>query len=91
VLGGPGGTGVGHLLLALDPARFGDGFEDGVDELVDSLRATEPLDPGQAVLVPGDPERAAAAERRRDGIPLARAVVEDMRAIAQALEVGFEL
>ena len=88
VLGGPAGTGVGHLLLALDPARFGDGFEDGLDELVDSLRATEALDPGQAVLIPGDPERSAAAERARDGIPVARAVVEDMRAVAA--ETGAE-
>jgi LDH2 family malate/lactate/ureidoglycolate dehydrogenase len=88
VLGGGSGGEVGHFLMALDPGRFTDEFEAGTDSLIDDLRATEPLDPSQAVLIPGDPEREAADERRNKGIPVARAVVEDMRWVAR--EAGAE-
>lgn len=85
--------GLGHFFCVLDPGRFrpaGD-FESDVDGMVDALRASEPLDPAQPVLVAGDPERAAAAERRRTGIPLSRAVFEDVRGIARASGVPFLL
>jgi LDH2 family malate/lactate/ureidoglycolate dehydrogenase len=80
---GGGGSGIGHFLLALDPGRFRDGgeFEADLDRFVDSLRACAPLDPSRPVLVPGDPERAAA-QLRRTGIPLTRSVVEDLRGVA---------
>ena len=84
---------VGHFFLALDPARFrppGE-FEGDLDAMIDSLRATEPIDPGRPVRVPGDPERAAATERRRSGIPMSRGVIEDIRAVARASGVPFEL
>lgn len=89
--GGPG-TGIGHFFLAVDPRRFrGEGeFEADVDLLVDSLRSSAPVDPSQPVLVPGDPERAAA-ERRRAGIPLTRSVMEDIRTVAVASGVPFIL
>ncbi len=91
VLPGPGV--VGHFLLALDPARFGPAGElqAGVDELSAELRGTRPLDPVRPVLVPGDPERAARAERERLGIPLSRSVFEDVRLVARASGVPFRL
>jgi LDH2 family malate/lactate/ureidoglycolate dehydrogenase len=92
--GTPGtGAAVGHFCLALDPSRFralGE-FETGVDALVDGLRASPPLDPREPVLVAGDPEHAAHAERSRSGIPLSRAVVEDIRAVGRASGVPFLL
>lgn len=81
---------VGHFTLALDPEAFAEGFEGRVDELVDDLRSTRPVG-ATAVMVAGDPERAAAAERERDGIPLARAVVEDIRHVAAAAGAEFVL
>lgn len=83
-----GGDTVGHFALALDPEAFAEGFEPRMDELLDDLRGTEPLG-DRAVMIPGDPERQAAAERTRDGIPVARAVVEDIRGVARA--AGAEL
>jgi LDH2 family malate/lactate/ureidoglycolate dehydrogenase len=95
---GPAGFGtekarVGHFFLALDPARFRPAGEFGgdLDAMIESLRATEPLDPGRPVMVPGDPERAAASERARSGIPMSRSVLEDIRAVARASGVPFEL
>ena len=91
VLGGGRGGDVGHFFLALDPTRFTEDFDDGIDSLIDDLRATPPLDPSQAVLIPGDPERAAAGERRNEGIPVARAVVEDVRWVAAQAGAEFLL
>jgi LDH2 family malate/lactate/ureidoglycolate dehydrogenase len=87
----PGGT--GHFFLALDVARFRPLAEFGADvgAMVDALHATPPLDDDQPVLVAGDPERTAAAERARDGIPLSRSVVEDLRFVTRAAGVEFLL
>ena len=84
---------VGHFMLALDPARFRPAGEFGrdLDALIDSLRAARPLDPRRPVRVPGDPERAAASVGAREGMPMSRSVIEDIRAVARASGVPFEL
>jgi LDH2 family malate/lactate/ureidoglycolate dehydrogenase len=83
---------VGQFFLALDPGRFGDGdFGERLDELVTWLRDTPPLTTGRDVQVAGDPERLVLAERERLGIPLARAVVEDLREVAADAGVTFLL
>jgi LDH2 family malate/lactate/ureidoglycolate dehydrogenase len=84
---------VGHFFLALDPRRFlEDGeFEAGLDDLVDALHATRPLDPTQAVCVAGDAEHEAARVRASSGVPLSRSVVEDLRTVAHAAGVPFTL
>lgn len=82
-----------HFFLVLDPRRFRDepDFEADLDGLMDSLRASRPRDPGRPVLVAGDPEHAALAVRRREGIPLARGVVEDLRVVAHEAGAPFLL
>ena len=84
---------VGHFVMALNPARFAgtDLFGDHVDRLIDTLHDTAPLDPDRPVLVPGDPERAALAERRANGIPLTRSVFEELRTVARVSGVPFLL
>jgi LDH2 family malate/lactate/ureidoglycolate dehydrogenase len=42
-------------------------------------------------MVAGDPEREARERRLRDGIPLSRSVIEDLRAVARGCGVPFEL
>ena len=84
---------VGHFVLALDPVRFSaaSGFTDHVDALVDAMHSTDPVDAGQPVLVPGDPEQTMLAERRAHGIPLTPGVVEDLREVARVSQVPFIL
>lgn len=77
---------VGQFFLALDPAFFrGDdtAFEKDMDRLIDYLHATPPADPAQKVLVPGDPEHAARAERVTTGIPVSEAVCREVREVAE--------
>jgi hydroxycarboxylate dehydrogenase B len=47
-----------------------DNFFDGeISRYVDFIRATKPVT-GDAVLIPGDPERKMRADRSRNGVPL---------------------
>jgi LDH2 family malate/lactate/ureidoglycolate dehydrogenase len=77
---------VGHFFMAVDPAAFrapGE-FEAELDEMIDSLRATRPADPGRPVLVPGDPEHAERARRLEHGIPLPKNLRELLLGYAEA-------
>jgi LDH2 family malate/lactate/ureidoglycolate dehydrogenase len=93
----PGSAGreqeTGHFFFAIDPARFReDGkAEEDIDVFTDALRNSRPLDPRRPVMVAGDPEREARERRLREGIPLSRSVIEDLRAVARSAGVPFEL
>lgn len=90
---GEGPTDVGHFFLAIQPGLFrdGDDFEEDLDDLIDVLHGTPPSDSSQPVLVAGDPERAAYLERSRNGIPIAEALVEEVRGVADGTGVPFVL
>jgi ureidoglycolate dehydrogenase (NAD+) len=62
---------VGHFLLAIDVAQLDGGaaLADRLGGWLSAIRA-QPAAGNGAVLVPGDPERAAHRERSRDGIPV---------------------
>ena len=55
-----------------------------LDRLIETLRATRPLDPTQPVLVAGDSECAIHAERKGSGIPLSAALVKELREVGRA-------
>lgn len=84
---------IGHFFLALDPKAFrGEGsFEAEVDTVIDTLHATRPVDPGQPVLVAGDPEAAERAHRLVTGIPIPEALAGKIREIARRAGVPFLL
>jgi LDH2 family malate/lactate/ureidoglycolate dehydrogenase len=79
------GDRLGHLLVALDPAAFGgaEGFGAGMAELAAALRGSRPADPARPVLLAGDPETAAMAQRRAEGIPLPDSLVGLLRGVAE--------
>jgi LDH2 family malate/lactate/ureidoglycolate dehydrogenase len=78
------GKGIGHFFGALRIDGFidPDEFKRQIDEWVRVFRATKPAPGTPGVVIPGDPERRAEAERRVTGIPLTQAVVVDLRDIA---------
>jgi L-2-hydroxycarboxylate dehydrogenase (NAD+) len=86
------GKGIGHFFgaMRIDAFRDPDEFKGHIDELVRTLRATRPAPGTNGPLIPGDPERAAEAERSRFGIPLLPAVVEDLRDISRSSGIPFE-
>lgn len=89
----PGSSDIGHFFLAIDPLAFRPSgeLEEAVDDLIDSLHDTIPVDPAQPVLVAGDPETTARAERERTGIPVPPGLRERIRGIAEASGASFLL
>ena len=86
------GKGIGHFLGALRIDGFidPDAFRRQIDEWVRTFRATKPAPGTPGVVIPGDPERLAEAERRVTGVPLRPAVVTDLRDISARTGVPFE-
>jgi len=69
---------TGHVVIAIDPARFG-ADPAAADAVIARLLALAPLDPAQDVRYPGRSSGELARERRRKGLPVSRA---DLGAIA---------
>ena len=84
---------LGHFFMAIDPDAFRDAgaFEDDLDEVIDVLHGTPPVDPAQPVLVPGDPEAATRARRLRDGIPVPESLRSKIKVICERSGVPFLL
>ncbi|MEK6208029.1 MAG: Ldh family oxidoreductase [Chloroflexota bacterium] len=79
------GKGIGHFFGALRIDAFieKDEFKRQIDDMIRTLRKTRPAPGTNGPLIPGDPEREAEATRRRDGIPLVGAVVDELRDISR--------
>jgi len=83
----------GMLTVAIDPERLASRsfIEAEVDALVAYLKATKAADPALPVLVPGEPERIARAERMRDGIEIDRTTWSEILTAAESLGAQLEL
>jgi LDH2 family malate/lactate/ureidoglycolate dehydrogenase len=91
--GRPDRANIGHLFGAFDVARFRplDEFRADMDDLLASLKSSPPAEGASRVLVAGEPEWECETRRRRDGIPLAPALVVQLEALARALDLPFTL
>jgi LDH2 family malate/lactate/ureidoglycolate dehydrogenase len=85
------GKGIGHFFGAMRIDGFIDPeeFKAQIDDWIRTFRATKPAPGTPGVQIPGDPERAAEAERSTQGIPLLPPVVGDLQAVAQQTGVPF--
>jgi LDH2 family malate/lactate/ureidoglycolate dehydrogenase len=88
------GNELGFFFLALDPRALGpsgEGLAEAVFELQSELNALPATAEAGRVLWPGQLEAERAAERLRDGIPLPASIVDDLRAVAEAVDVELGL
>ena len=60
------------LSVIIDPARFGGGIDlaGAIDDFTRWIKASPVAPDHEEVMVPGDPERKAMAERKAEGVPL---------------------
>ena len=79
----------GMLSVLIDPHRLTTpaDYATEVDAFVAHVKASPPADPALPVLVPGDPERIARAQRGRDGIDIGAATWEAILAAGELLGV----
>ncbi len=84
----PFANGMFSLYAAPDAFGPGEAFSRTVEDYIEWLLSARPADPDKPVLVPGDPERITAAERRANGLPLAEgawtAILAAVRATGMA-------
>ncbi|MGA4838087.1 Ldh family oxidoreductase [Streptomyces sp. G45] len=80
---------VGHLVIALSPAAFGDPdtILGETGELLGTVSACPPAAYARDVTYPGAPEAARAAAAERKGIPLSPDVAEAVASLARELGV----
>jgi LDH2 family malate/lactate/ureidoglycolate dehydrogenase len=84
---------IGHFFLVIDPKAFrpDGGFEADVEEMIDFLHATPPVDAARPVLVAGEPEQRSRERRKIEGVPVPPALIEKIRGICQRAGAQFLL
>ena len=82
----------GWLTFVLDPTRLAaaEAIAAEVDALVEWVKSSPPIDPTAPVLVAGEPERIARAQRERDGIEVDATTWHDITEAARSLGVNVE-
>ena len=85
------GEGIGHFFgaMRIDGFRPAEDFKKNMDQWIERFRSAKPINGDQKVLIPGDPEREAEAERMKNGIPLHEAVIIDLKEIALKYDIPF--
>ncbi len=80
----PVGEGIGHFLGAMrvDGFRPVADFKSNMDTWIDRFKSASKINPDQGVVIPGEPEYQAQIERKKNGIPVVDAVVNDLNELA---------
>ena len=83
------GQGIGHFFGAMrvDGFRPVDEFKANMDNWISRFKAAKPINENQPVIIPGEPELEAERERKKKGIPIVDAVVEDLNELAKKLKL----
>lgn len=86
----PVGAGIGHFLGAMrvDGFRPVDEFKNHLDNWIERFKSSTTVAPEQKVIIPGEPELEAEADRIANGIPLVDAVVEDLNKLAERFGIS---
>jgi LDH2 family malate/lactate/ureidoglycolate dehydrogenase len=86
----PVGEGIGHFLGAMrvDGFRPAQDFKDHLDNWIERFKSAKTIDPDKKVIIPGEPEYAFEIERKKNGIPLINAVVNDLNELATKLGIA---
>jgi LDH2 family malate/lactate/ureidoglycolate dehydrogenase len=81
---------IGHVFMAIRPDLFMPmvDFKQRMDTMIERLKAAEPAEGFEEVLMPGEPEARREEERLRTGIPITAEVRASLETEAQALGVA---
>lgn len=85
------GKGIGHFFgaMRIDAFRPAADFRNDMDRWIRRFRSAASIGRAEKVLIPGDPEREMESSRLRTGIPLLKAVEDDLRQLGEKLGIGF--
>jgi LDH2 family malate/lactate/ureidoglycolate dehydrogenase len=87
------GEGIGHFVGAwkIDGFREVSEFKNSMDLWIQRFRSTKPLNDQHPVQIPGDFEREEEKRRLKGGIPLVKAVCDNLQSIAQEFNLPLEI
>lgn len=85
------GMGLGHFFGAMRIDAFAEAavFKNNMDIWIERFRATTPIHADVKVMIPGDPEREAEADRIVNGIPVVDSVFDDLQKLAAKFNIPF--
>ncbi len=85
------GKGIGHFLgaMRIDAFRPADEFKQHMDNWIKGFRSAKTIKNESKVLIPGDPEREMEKERKQNGIPLLKPVINDLQELGKRFEIPF--
>jgi LDH2 family malate/lactate/ureidoglycolate dehydrogenase len=91
--GQPGTGNIGHFFLALQPEAFAPAGASAsyIDDLLHTMRSSEPLFADLPVQVPGDPEAAERLRRLESGIPMPQSLLAQLRELCSRNKVPYLL
>lgn len=83
----------GMLTVVIDPLRMAGAtfIRTEIDELIAYMKATQAADPSLPVLVPGEPERIARAQRIAEGIEIDDTTWKEIGEAAKSVGASFEV
>ncbi|MFO7754969.1 MAG: Ldh family oxidoreductase [Bacteroidales bacterium] len=86
------GKGTGHFFgaIRIDAFMTADEFKERMDEWIKTFRAGQTTADRENIIIPGDPEREAEKRILKEGIKLVPAVRDDLKAVAEEMQVDFE-
>jgi L-2-hydroxycarboxylate dehydrogenase (NAD+) len=87
----PVGEGIGHFFGAMrvDAFRPADEFKLHMDKWITRFREAKTVEGVEKLIIPGDPERESEMVGMKNGIAINEKVVEDLRGLANKLEMKF--
>lgn len=86
----PVGEGIGHFVGAMrvDGFRPVQDFKNNMDTWIERFKSASKINPDEGVIIPGEPEYEAVTDRKKNGIPIVDAVVNDLNELAGRLGVS---
>jgi len=86
----PIGKGTGHFFgaMRIDAFRPAQEFKKNMDIWIETFRTAKAIR-GKRVYIPGEPERESEVKRLSTGIPVHPKVIEDLKKLAEKLEIDF--
>jgi LDH2 family malate/lactate/ureidoglycolate dehydrogenase len=85
----PVGEGIGHFVgaMRIDGFRPKEDFKNHLDNWIERFKNSNTIDPDKKVIIPGEPEFNFEIERKKNGIPLIDAVVNDLNILAERFAI----
>ena len=85
------GKGIGHFFgaMRIDAFRPADDFKKHMDKWIKRFRSAKTVAGQAKVLIPGDPERAIENSRMKNGVPVLKPVIEDLKFLGEKFSVDF--